>query len=111
MSNVTPLRPRHRPTDPFAFDAASVVFNWTNEEWVRGNLWPIRLAVAIANKNAAEVEKGVSAMLADPSDDDLCGRLLADFGEVKDHLGALIAVLGSAEARLLLTLDRLGVSP
>lgn len=106
-SNIVPFAPPAGKTAPWAFEALDCVFQQTDADFCSANLSYVRVASFLCSRDWREVEDNVHGMLADDGEEDLVSEVLDNLKETRGVFEALASILECAEARILLTLDRI----
>jgi hypothetical protein len=85
------------------FSAIAVEFDWSNEEWLRTFLLPIRIASKIIDRDDNELQK----MLAN-HDEGTVTAIVESWLSTEKHLRALTDMLHCVLARYSIVLKRMG---
>jgi hypothetical protein len=89
------------------FRAIDVEFDWSNEEWIRTFLLPIRIASKIIDRDDNELQK----MLANHIEDGTVTAIVESWLDTEKHLRALTDMLHCVLARYSIVLKRMGHEP
>lgn len=107
-------KPRKRPStqaqrDAMTFQGEKIVFDWTNDDWVKAHLVTVRVACVIMGKDHEQLQSSLAS--ASISESCAVSEMLEQMTLTKKHLKALVELLDRSLLRSFLLLERLGYSP
>ena len=89
------------------FEAIDLTFDWTNKDWARNHLVPVRMASRVLAMDSTELQEAMDKLVKC----DAAPEMLESMCDTSDHLKALAEMLDKALTRSFLVLERLGYDP